>query len=44
MEVLNYSHGGERALIDVISDGGESGLYLFESSNNSIALLMPANS
>jgi hypothetical protein len=44
VEVLNYSRQGEYALVDVISEGSESGLYLFNASNNSISLLMPANS
>ncbi|MFT4799771.1 MAG: hypothetical protein ACI9W1_003212 [Candidatus Azotimanducaceae bacterium] len=44
VQVLNYSRGGEYALVDVISEGSESGLYLFDGSNNSISLLMPANS
>lgn len=44
VEVLNYSRRGEYALVDVISDGNESGLYLFEGSNNSVSFLMPANS
>lgn len=44
VEVLNYSRDGKHALVDVISEGGESGLYLFEGSNNSVAFLMPANS
>tara|TARA_R110002072_G_scaffold3830_4_gene27275 strand:+ start:21748 stop:22962 length:1215 start_codon:yes stop_codon:yes gene_type:complete len=44
VEVLNYSRRGEYALVDVISEGNESGLYLFEGSNNSVSFLMPANS
>lgn len=44
VEVLNYSRQGEYALVDVIGEGSESGLYLFDGSNNSISFLMPANS
>lgn len=43
VEVLNYSREGKHALVDVISEGNESGLYLFEGSNNSVSFLMPAN-
>ncbi len=44
VEILNYSGKGEYALVDVIGSGNESGLYLFETSNNSVSFLMPANS
>ncbi|MFT7242902.1 MAG: hypothetical protein ACI82A_000243 [Candidatus Azotimanducaceae bacterium] len=44
VELLNYSRQGEYALVDVISEVSESGLYLFNASNNSISLLMPVNS
>ncbi|MFN3237255.1 MAG: hypothetical protein ACE37D_09355 [Pseudomonadales bacterium] len=44
VEVLNYSERGEFMLVDVISEGAESGLYLFEGSNNSVSMLLPANS
>lgn len=44
VEVLNFSGKGEYALVDVIGPGSDSGLYLFETSNNSVSFLMPANS
>lgn len=44
VQVLNYSREGKYALVDVISEDSESGLYLFDGSNNSISFLMPANS
>ena len=44
VEVLNYSRQGKHALVDVISEGNESGLYLFDGSSNSVSFLMPANS
>jgi hypothetical protein len=44
VEILNYSRRGDDALIDVISEGNESGLYLFNGQNNSVSFLMPANS
>lgn len=44
VEVLNYSDRGEFMLVDVISEGAESGLYLFEGANNSVSMLLPANS
>jgi len=44
VEILSYSRQGEYALVDVISEGSESGLYLFDGSNNSLSFLMPANS
>jgi len=44
VEILNYSRRGEGALLDVISEGNKSGLYLFNSQNNSVSFLMPANS
>lgn len=44
VEVLNYSGQGQHALVDVIGAGSDSGLYLFETSNNSVSFLMPANS
>jgi len=43
VEVLSYSRQGEYALVDVISGGSESGLYLYDGSNNSLSFLMPAN-
>lgn len=44
VEILNYSNKGEFMLVDVISEGTESGLYLFQGSNNSVSMLLPANS
>jgi hypothetical protein len=44
VEILNYTAQGEYALVDVIGEGNESGLYLFEGSNNSVSFLLPANS
>ena len=44
VEILNYTNEGEYALLDVIGEGSESGLYLFEGSNNSVSFLLPANS
>ena len=42
VEIVNYSSKGELALIDVHSEGDESGLYLFDARNNSLSMLMSA--
>ncbi len=42
VSILNYSRTGEYALVDVLSDGSEGGLYLFEGKTNSLSLLVPA--
>lgn len=44
VEIINYSSEGELALVNVQSEGVESGLYLFDSRNNSLSLLMSARS
>ena len=44
VEIVNYSSEGELALVNVQSEGVESGLYLFDARNNSLSLLMSAES
>ncbi len=42
VDIVNYASKGELALVDVHSEGAESGLYLFDSRNNSLSMLLSA--